>query len=104
MPPTDVYEKQRGLVVQVEIAGMSDDDLVIKLNERTLVIEGVRRDPEVRRAYHQMEIRYGAFRAEVLLPRAVDAERVEATYEDGFLRILFLRPPVHRVPVVSGEE
>lgn len=100
-PPTDVYENERGLVVQVEIAGMREEDFSITLSERVLVIEGVRRDPEPKRAYHQMEIRYGAFRAEVYLPWTADPEEVEATYEAGFLKITLPRPPARRVPVTS---
>jgi len=98
-PPTDVYENDKGLVVRVEIAGMREEDFSITLSERLLVIEGVRRDPEPKRAYHQMEIRYGAFRAEVHLPWPADPEQVEATYETGFLKIVLPRPPVRRVPV-----
>lgn len=100
-PPTDVYENEGGLVVQVEIAGLREDDFSITLSERVLVIEGTRRDPEPKRAYHQIEIRYGEFRAEVYLPWSVDPDRVEATYESGFLRVLLPRPPAHRVPVVD---
>ncbi|HIE38374.1 MAG TPA: Hsp20/alpha crystallin family protein [Anaerolineales bacterium] len=100
-PPTDVYENEDGLVVQMEIAGMREEEFSITLGERLLVIEGVRRDPEPKRAYYQMEIRYGEFRAEVYLPWAVDPERVEATYEGGFLRLLIPRPPARRVQVVG---
>ncbi len=98
-PPTDVYENDRGLVVQVEIAGMQEEDFTITLGERILIIEGVREDPEPKRVYHQMEIRFGPFRARVSLPWAVDAEQVEATYEQGVLRVFLPRPPAHRVPV-----
>ncbi|MBN1955999.1 MAG: Hsp20/alpha crystallin family protein [Anaerolineae bacterium] len=100
-PPTDVYETEEGLVVQVEIAGICEDDIDITLNERTLVIQGVRVDAERKRSYHQMEIRYGEFRSEVYLPAAVDAERVEATYENGLLRICFPFPPARQVNVVA---
>jgi len=102
-PPTDVYENDRGLVVQMEIAGMREEDFSISLGERLLVIAGVRRDPEPKRTYHQMEIPYGEFRAEVYLPWAVDAEQVEAIYENGFLRVILPRSPVHRVPVTAGD-
>lgn len=100
-PPTDVYENEKGLVVQVEIAGMQKEDFSITLGERLLIIEGVRRDPEPKRAYHQIEIRYGEFRTEVYLPWTVDPDRVEATYENGFLKLMLPRPPVHRVEVVG---
>ncbi|HHS97222.1 MAG TPA: Hsp20/alpha crystallin family protein [Chloroflexi bacterium] len=100
-PPTDVYENDEGLVVQIEIAGMREEDLSITLDERLLVVEGIRRDPEPKRAYHQMEIRYGPFRTEVHLPWTTDPEQVEAIYEAGFLKIKLPRPPARRVPVTQ---
>jgi HSP20 family protein len=103
-PPTDVYEKEEGLVVQVEIAGMREEDFSITLGERMLVIEGVRHDPEPKRGYYQMEIRYGEFRAEVYLPWPVDPDQVEATYQAGFLRVFLPRPPAHRVAVVDQRQ
>lgn len=99
-PPTDVYENEEGLVIQLEIAGVSEQDLQITLSERTLIVCGVRRDPESKQVYHQMEIRYGEFRTEIHLPWIVDSERVDAVYEDGFLRIFLPRPPRHQVTVI----
>ncbi|HLE26657.1 MAG TPA: Hsp20/alpha crystallin family protein, partial [Anaerolineales bacterium] len=43
-------------------------------------------DPE-RRAYHQMEIHFGEFRADVELPGPVDREHITAEYGGGFLRV-----------------
>ncbi|MGD1992611.1 MAG: Hsp20/alpha crystallin family protein [Anaerolineae bacterium] len=102
-PPTDVYETDAGLVVQVEIAGVATEDLSISLGDGTLVIQGVRRDLEPKRVYYQMEIRCGSFRSEILLPWAVKSDDVEATYEQGLLRVFIPRPVAHRVPVSSAE-
>ncbi len=102
-PPTDVYENEQGLVVLVEIAGMEETDFHILLDERRLVVTGVRQDPELKRAYYQMEIRYGEFRSEVYLPWPAEPGRVEATYENGLLRIFVPRPTTYRVPVVGQE-
>jgi HSP20 family protein len=103
-PATDVYENDRGLVVQIEIAGMHDEDFSITLHERVLVVEGVRKDAEPKRVYHQMEIRFGVFRSEVVLPWTADVEQAEATYEQGVLRVFLPRPPAHRVAVLRAED
>jgi HSP20 family molecular chaperone IbpA len=87
-PPTDVYETEDQIIVQVEIAGMRQDDFYIAFRERRLLIGGVR--PQTRsepRAYHQMQIDFGEFRTEVELPAPVEADAVTAEYEAGFLRI-----------------
>lgn len=86
-PPTDVYETEKHIIVRMEIAGMKESDFVIELNERSLSIKGVRPDANERRSYHQMEIRFGEFGVEMELPSPINADLVEATYQDGFLRL-----------------
>jgi HSP20 family protein len=86
-PPTDVYETSDAVIVRVEVAGMKKTDFAIELQGRLLVISGQRDDPSPKVAYHQMEVHYGEFRVEVYLHWAVDAEAVEAAYEDGFLQV-----------------
>jgi HSP20 family protein len=94
-PPTDVYETEDQIVVQVEIAGVNPDDFRIALYDRQLVISGLRSDANVeRRAYYQMEVHFGEFRSDVDLPVPVDKDRIDAEYRQGFLRVILpkLRP------------
>jgi HSP20 family protein len=84
-PPTDVYETEETIVVQIEIAGMRDAEFVISLEQRTLAIGGVRPARISRGACHQLEIPSGEFVSMIELPAAVDYDRVEAEYLDGFL-------------------
>lgn len=89
-PPTDIYETETELVVQIEIAGMRDGHFHLSLTDRQLAIQGTRNDatPE-RRAYHQLEINSGDFRVDIALPVPVQAETeaVKANYDDGYLRV-----------------
>jgi HSP20 family protein len=101
-PPTDVYETDDAIIIRVEVAGMRESDFTISLVERNLTIRGIRQDTSERRAYHQMEIPFGEFTAEVELPFTVISDKVEATYHDGFLRILL--PKAHPKHIkVEGE-
>ncbi|MGQ9552732.1 MAG: Hsp20/alpha crystallin family protein [Anaerolineae bacterium] len=101
-PPTDVYETSCEYVVRVEIAGIACDDVSVSLVDRVLTISGTRRDPEPKVGYHRMEIPYGAFQTKALLPRRVDATRVQAEYRDGFLTITVPKLSPVRVPVENG--
>jgi HSP20 family protein len=103
-PPTDVYETEGAVVVKVEIAGMAREDLAVSLDGRKLTIRGVRRDASAKLGYQQMEIQYGYFETEVLVPRAIDEDGVEATYQEGFLSVRLPKAPARRVPVVDAEE
>ncbi|MBM4424291.1 MAG: Hsp20/alpha crystallin family protein [Chloroflexi bacterium] len=88
-PPTDVYETEHEMIVQIEIAGMRDGHFHLSIQDRLMVVYGSRDDnTHERRAYHQLEIHSGDFRAEVELSSPVDTASVIADYDDGFLRII----------------
>ncbi len=86
-PPTDVYETDQAIRVQVEVAGMEHLDFSVLLEGMTLRISGNRKDPMDRRIYHQMEIHTGEFLTEVELPVRVEPDFVRAHYHDGFLLV-----------------
>jgi len=88
-PPTDVYETEDSYAVKIEIAGMRDEDFDVAFENNTLWISGYRPDRNERRAYHQMEIRFGRFELAVEIPIPVDIEKATAEYKDGFLMIVF---------------
>ena len=102
-PPTDVYETDDSVVVVVEIAGLGEGDYTITLSGRTLLISGERRDPAERLAYQQMEIRHGRFRTQVHLPWALEPQGQQASYTNGFLKIILTKAQVRRVPVQTAE-
>ena len=95
-PPTDVYETEENCVIKVEIAGMRDEDFEVAFEDRVLIVRGYRPDLNERRAYHQMEIRFGKFELAVEIPAAVDMEKASAEYKDGFLIIV--------LPKTKGEQ
>jgi HSP20 family protein len=87
-PPTDVYETEESCVIKLEIAGMRDEDFEVAFENNILMISGNRLDQNERRAYHQMEIRFGKFEIAVELPMVVDIEKATAGYQDGFLVVV----------------
>ena len=100
-PPTDVFETEDAIIVRVEIAGMLENDFSIVLDGRFLSIRGMRSDVPERRAYHQMEIRFGEFASDVELPHQVSVSEIEAVYSGGFLQV---RLPKVRPVKISVEE
>jgi len=67
---------------------MRQSDFTIDVENNFLVISGVRMESPERRAYHQMEIRFGEFSSSVEVPAGVDVSKAEADYEDGFLNVV----------------
>ena len=86
-PPTDVFETENALIVRIEIAGLHESEFSIQLDGRYLTINGTRPDVSERRAYHQMEIRFGEFSVDLEIPFNVIADSIEAVYNNGFLRV-----------------
>ncbi len=89
-PAIDVYETAKEVVVLVELAGVKQDEIEIKVDGNTLVIRGERKEAPLRskRTYYQMEIHRGPFERGILLPTTIDPEKAKASYEDGLLEIV----------------
>jgi HSP20 family molecular chaperone IbpA len=101
-PPSDIHETPTAILVKMELAGMREEDIDVTLYEDALVVSG-RRDDDAEHAsgmsYHEAQIRYGPFCAEILLPCTVQRDGVEARYENGFLRVT-----LPKVATTQGEE
>ncbi|MDD5371123.1 MAG: Hsp20/alpha crystallin family protein [Anaerolineaceae bacterium] len=100
-PPTDVYETEDKYIVRVEIPGMRDGEFSVSVENRILTIRGTRPDSTERRAFHQMEIRFGEFSTEVELPTNADANQILAEYEDGFLRVFLPKATPRVIPIAD---
>ncbi|HQV62468.1 MAG TPA: Hsp20/alpha crystallin family protein [Anaerolineales bacterium] len=98
-PPTDEYETETTYVVRVEIAGMREEDFEVLLENDTLLISGSRSDFPDRRAYQQMEIRFGKFATSVNIPGPVDVEQAHAEYKDGFLTVVLPKATPNQIKV-----
>jgi HSP20 family protein len=93
-PAADVYQTRDGWVVKVELAGVSFDEIEIKIEGATLSIEGCRRDHQCTEtlSYHQLEITYSRFQKTIDFPCPIQSALIEQDYRDGLL-LLRLRIP-----------
>jgi HSP20 family protein len=98
-PPTDVHESDSAFTVLVEVAGMRGIEISVTLEGDLLRIRGARPEAEPGRAYHQMEINYGDFLVEVRLPVPIEREQINASYSDGFLKVVLPKAQPRRIPV-----
>ena len=89
-PPMDIYETPDTIIVLIELAGVAEEDMAITLFSDLLVVEGTREQPlKDVSACHQLGIKYGDFRAEVVIDAPVDREKVMVDYKNGLLKIVF---------------
>jgi HSP20 family protein len=89
-PALDIAERPDAYLVAVEVPGVKPEDLDITLEGGVLTVEGERRfqDESTDRQWHRVERRYGAFRRSITLPSQVKADAIEASFQDGLLRVL----------------
>lgn len=89
VPPVDVYEDEHNITVQAEVPGVNENDLDIRLENNVLTISGERKmeDEQREENFHRIERSYGRFVRSFALPTTVDAENVNAQFENGILRI-----------------
>jgi HSP20 family protein len=89
-PALDVEENEDSFTLHIELPGVEPGDVDVSLEENVLTITGERRfydDREVD-GFRRVERHFGRFHRAVRLPDRVDADRVEAHYQDGMLTIL----------------
>jgi HSP20 family protein len=95
-PLADILESSNVITVQVELAGMKEEDIEVTLYEDALVISGERHSQTEHRenlCYHEAQIRYGPFRLEVFISSPIQRDAVTARYENGFLWVNLPRLP-----------
>lgn len=100
-PPADVFDRSDGLVVRVEIAGISLDEVEVVVEGEELWVHGERRVgcPAGPRLYHESRIRYGSFEIPFRLPFLVIVGGESADYIDGVLTIRLPRRVAVKAPM-----
>lgn len=89
-PAVDVCEREREVVVTVELAGVSKENLELKVDRYHLYLKGERREgsQQEKHSCHRLEIYWGPFERTVPLPSPVEPETAHASFQDGLLEIV----------------
>jgi HSP20 family protein len=88
-PPVDVYEDEHNITLKLEVPGIDEKDIDVRLENNTLTVHGERKfeKDEKEENYRRVERQYGNFTRSFTLPITVDVEKVSANYEKGVLKI-----------------
>jgi len=89
MPPVDIYEDEHSLQLKLEVPGIDEKDLDVKVENNTLTVSGERKfeKEEKEENFHRIERRYGSFTRSFTLPNTVNTEDINAQYNNGVLTI-----------------
>jgi HSP20 family protein len=88
-PPVDIYEDEHSYTLKLEVPGIDEKDVDVKLENNTLTVSGERKfeKDEKEENYRRVERRYGSFVRSFTLPATIDSENVTADYDKGLLKI-----------------
>jgi len=90
IPAVDIYETKESIVLNVELPGVTKDDISLEVKDSTLTIKGEKKlEKNVKEEnFHRMERTYGSFTRAFTLPSTVQQDKVKAKFRDGILEIM----------------
>jgi len=88
-PPVDVYEDEHSVTLKIEVPGIDEKDIDVRIENNTLTVHGERKfeKEEKEENYRRVERQYGSFTRTFTLPNTVDQESVQANYDKGVLKV-----------------
>ncbi|MGA2100593.1 MAG: Hsp20/alpha crystallin family protein [Candidatus Sulfotelmatobacter sp.] len=88
-PAVDVYEDEHKVTLKIEVPGIDEKDIDVRVENNTLTVQGERKieKEEKEENYRRVERQYGSFTRTFTLPQTVDTENVSANYDKGVLKI-----------------
>ena len=89
IPPVDIYQDEQKLVLKLEVPGIKQEDLDVRVENQTLTVRGERKfeADEKQENFHRIERRFGTFARTFTLPVSIDTASVSAKYDNGVLAI-----------------
>ena len=88
-PPVDIYEDEHTITLKMEVPGIEEKDIDVRIEDNTLSVHGERKmeKEEKEENFRRIERHYGSFTRSFTLPSSVDRGQVSADYERGVLKI-----------------
>src|ERR1700721_679224 len=88
-PAVDFYEDEHNVTLKIEVPGIDEKDIDVRIENNTLTVHGERKfdKEEKEENYRRVERQYGSFTRTFTLPQTVDQESVQADYDKGVLKI-----------------
>ena len=88
-PAVDVYEDEHQVTLKIEVPGVDEKDIDVRIENNVLTVHGERKfeKEEKEENFRRVERQYGSFTRTFTLPNTVDSENVQANYDKGILKI-----------------
>jgi len=106
-PRVDIRDEKDAVLVTAELPGVAKDEVSVQLKDGVLRIKGEKHTEkaENENGFYRSERVYGAFERSFTVPDTLDAEKIEAEYANGVLKLTLPKRPeaVARQIAIAGE-
>lgn len=104
-PAADIVEGETAYELSVELPGMDEKNIDVKLVDGTLTIKGEKQEDkeEKKKDYFLRERHFGSFQRSFGIPEGVDVNKIEATFKKGVLKLTLPKKPEAQKPAKKIE-
>jgi HSP20 family protein len=88
-PAVDVYEDEHSITLNIEVPGIDEKDIDVRIENNMLTVHGERKFEKEQKEenFRRVERQYGSFTRSFTLPNTVDTDNVQANYDKGILKV-----------------
>lgn len=99
----DMYQTDDATVIKSSVPGVKPEEIDISISGNTLTISGESKEEEEVKEenYVRRERRYGSFSRSVVLPEGLEADKAEASFDDGVLTLTIPKAPESKPKVIK---
>ena len=104
-PAVDIAESEKGYEITVELPGMDEKNVEVKVSNGNLTIRGEKQEEkeEKKKDYYLHERHFGSFERSFEIPEGVDADKIEANFKKGVLTVALPKKPEAQKPTKKIE-
>ncbi len=104
-PAMDLVEQDKAFELTAEMPGLEEKNIEVNVANGVLTIKGQKEEEKVEKKedFHLRERRFGSFARSVRIPDAVDADKIEASFKNGVLKVTLPKRPEAQKPVKKIE-
>lgn len=107
VPPVDIEETDKEILVKAELPGVEPRNVNVSVTGNTLTLTGQKEEQREERSsgIYRSERRFGSFQRSIPLPEYADPDKVDAEFDNGVLTVRLQKSPTARprqIPVKAG--
>jgi len=92
VPALDVWETDQEIVYELDLPGVSQDQISVEVDDATLTVSATREREQGADGFGRFERRVGTFTRTVGLPSGIAQDAIAARHADGVLRVTIPKP------------